>query len=107
MFIFFACGDPLFGTAEMVCRIFFVCPGACDFTERRIIEQGLTKYKSHGEFRIFLYGESTMQGDALYPKSTIEKWISLYVEDLLGKDTAKKVKIYNLARSGSNSLSNK
>ena len=92
-----------FISAEIVCRIFFVYPGACDFVERRIIEQGLTKSKPHGEFRIFLYGESTMQGDALYPKSTIEKWISIYLEDLLGKSTAKKVKIYNLARLGSNS----
>ena len=92
-----------FGLVEIVCRIFFVYPGACDFIERRIIEQGLTKYKSQGEFRVFLYGESTMQGDALYPKSTIEKWIPIYLEDLLGADKAKKVKVYNLARIGSNS----
>lgn len=91
------------GLAEIICRILFVTPGTCDFIERRIIEQGLGKYKSSGEFRIFLYGESTMQGDALSPKSTIEKWISIYLEDLLGKQTAQKVKIYNLARCGSNS----
>ena len=92
-----------FTLAEIVCRVFFVYPGACDFIERRVIEQGLTKYKPNGEFRIFLYGESTMQGDALYPKSTVEKWIAIYLKDLLGQDVAKKVKIYNLARLGSNS----
>ncbi len=92
-----------FASAELVCRVLFVCPGACDFVERRIIEQGLTKFKARDEFRILLYGESTMQGDALYPKSTIEKWISIYLEDLLGKDAAGKVKVYNLARIGSNS----
>ncbi|MBI3252597.1 MAG: tetratricopeptide repeat protein [Candidatus Omnitrophica bacterium] len=91
------------GLVEGVCRIFFVYPGASDFVERRIIEQGLTKDKSSGEFRVILYGESTMQGDALSPKSTIEKWITTYLEDLLGKDTAKRVKVYNLARIGSNS----
>ena len=89
--------------AEGVSRFLFIHPGTCDFIERRIIEQGLTPQKSGNEFRIFLCGESTMQGDALYPKSTIEKWILIYLKDVLRKDVVKRVKIYNLARLGSNS----
>ncbi len=93
----------VFVSLEGVSRVFFVRPGATDFIERRIIEQGLTKHKAKDEFRIFLYGESTMQGDALCPKFTVEKWISIYLKDLLGSDLSRKVKVYNLARLGSNS----
>ena len=92
-----------FASAEGICRILFVTPGASDFIERSIIQQKLTKFKPKDEFRIFLYGESTMHGDALYPKSTIDKWILIYLEDLLGKEIARKVKIYNFARLGANS----
>jgi len=93
----------VFASLEGVSRIFFVRPGTSDFIERRIIEEGLTKHKAKEEFRIFLYGESTMQGDALCPKFTVEKWISIYLKDLLGSDISRKVKVYNLARLGSNS----
>jgi len=93
----------VFVSLEGLSRIFFVRPGASDFIERRIIEQGLTKHKAKDEFRIFLYGESTMQGDALCPKFTVEKWISIYLKDLLGSSISRKVKVYNLARLGSNS----
>ena len=93
----------VFASIEGISRIFFVLPGASDFIERRIIEQGLTKHKAKDEFRIFLYGESTMQGDALCPKFTVEKWISIYLKDILGSDISRKVKVYNLARLGSNS----
>ncbi len=93
----------VFVSIEGVSRVFFVRPGATDFIERRIIEQGLTKHKAKDEFRIFLYGESTMQGDALCPKFTVEKWISIYLKDLLGSDLSRKVKGYTLARLGSSS----
>ena len=93
----------VFASIEGISRIFFVHPGTSDFIERRIIEQRLTRHKASDEFRIFLYGESTMQGDALCPKFTVEKWISIYLKDLLGSDISRKVKVYNLARLGSNS----
>ncbi len=91
-----------FGFLEASFALFGVRPGACDFVERRILEQKLTKYKAKNEFRIFFYGESTMQGDALYPESTIDGWVRLYLQDLFpARD--KKVTLYNFARVGSNS----
>ncbi|MBI3315494.1 MAG: tetratricopeptide repeat protein [Candidatus Omnitrophica bacterium] len=92
-----------FGALEAVSRVFFVSPGAKDYVERRILEQGLRKAKAPGEFRILFYGESTMQGDALYPKSTLDKWVLLYLEDLLPEHASRRVKTYNLARLGANS----
>ncbi|GEM_PF-802734 len=92
-----------FAALEGISCVLFVAPGARDYVERRIIEQGLTKWKSKGEYRVFLYGESTMQGDALSPESTIEKWLALYLEAALGPETASRVRIYNLARLGANS----
>lgn len=91
-----------FWALEVLFSIFFVKPGACDFIERRVLEQKLSRYKSRDEIRIFFYGESTIQGDALYPKSTIDQWVSVYLDDLL-KDTSKKIRVFNFGRLGCNS----
>ncbi len=91
-----------FAIAEGMSRI-FIFPGSYDFIERRAIEQNLPQHKGKDEFRIQLYGESTMHGCALYPYSTIDKWIRLYIKDLLPEKIAKRVTVTNFARLGSSS----
>ena len=95
IFLFFVC-------AELVARIFTV-PASFDFIERRIMEEGLSIKKEPGEYRILLFGESTMHGNHLFPKSTIRIWMQLYLENLLGKEKAKHIKIINLGRLGAGS----
>ncbi len=92
-----------FSLVEAVCSVFFVRPGARDFIERRILEQGLTRWKSDDEIRIFFYGESTIQGDALYPRSTIDLWVKAYLDDLLKEGAPKRVRVFNFGRLGCNS----
>ena len=87
------------GTTELIARVFTVS-GSFDYIERMIIEQGLKPKKNPGEYRIFLFGESTMHGNHLYPKSTIKRWIELYLENLLGEEKARNVRVVNLARLG-------
>lgn len=87
---------------EMICRI-FVFPGSYDYIERRIIEHNLPQHKNNGEFRIFLYGESTMHGGALYPHSVIGNWLRMYLSDLLPEDVMARVTIVNFGRMGANS----
>lgn len=91
-----------FGLAELVSRI-FVFPGSYDYIERRIIEHNLSQHKKSGEFRIFLYGESTMHGGALYPYSVIRGWLKLYLADLLPADVMRNVTIVNFGRMGADS----
>lgn len=91
-----------FGLAELVARQ-FIFPGSYDYIERRIIEHGLTQHKKPGEFRIFLYGESTMHGGPLYPRSVIGKWLRLYLTDLLPEGAMRNVTIVNFGRMGANS----
>ena len=91
-----------FGFAELLSRV-FVIPSSYDYIERRIMEEGLARHKKDGEFRIFLYGESTMHGGALYPYSTIGKWLKSYLSDLLPEDAARNIKIVNFGRMGSDS----
>lgn len=91
-----------FGFAELVSRI-FVFPGSYDYIERRIIEHKLSQRKKVGEFRIFLYGESTMHGGALYPHSVIGKWLRLYLADLLPEDITRNITVVNFGRMGANS----
>lgn len=81
----------------------FIFPGSSDYIERRIIEQGLKQKKAGGEFRILLYGESTMHGSHMFPHSTIDKWIKLYLADLLPKEVSMRVTTTNLGRMGANS----
>jgi tetratricopeptide (TPR) repeat protein len=82
---------------------FISVPGASDFIERCVIEQGLELKKNPGEYRIFLFGESTMHGHHLFPKSTIKKWVELYLENLLGKEKAGQVTVINFGRLGEDS----
>lgn len=91
-----------FFSLEIFARLISVT-GSYDFIERTIIQQGLKVHKKPGEFRIFLFGESTMHGSFLFPKSTIKKWVELYVEDLLGEEAAKNINIINFGRLGCDS----
>ncbi|MFH0763703.1 MAG: tetratricopeptide repeat protein [Candidatus Omnitrophota bacterium] len=91
-----------FALLEGIARL-FVFPGSSDYIERRIIEQGLKQKKAAREFRIMLYGESTVHGSHMFPHSTINKWIKLYLADLLPKEASNRVTTTNLGRMGSNS----
>ncbi|MGE0267069.1 MAG: hypothetical protein AB7S78_01255 [Candidatus Omnitrophota bacterium] len=84
---------------EGIGRIFFVT-GSSEFNERRILESGLSQRKPEGEFRVFLFGESTMHGSHLYPHSTIDRWIKIYLTNLLGEEAAARVKVINFGRLG-------
>lgn len=92
-----------FALFEIVFR-FFVPSGSSDFIERTIIQQGLEVKKKPGEYRIFLFGESTMHGNHLFPESTIKRWMELYLENLVGKEKAEQVTIINFGRLGEDSL---
>ena len=92
----------LFAVAETIAR-FLTVPGTVDFIERRIIEEDLKPQKPADQYRILFYGESTMHGNHLFPKSTIRKWMSLYLESLLGAEKAKRFKGANLGRLGASS----
>ncbi|OGX08505.1 MAG: hypothetical protein A2Z88_11200 [Omnitrophica WOR_2 bacterium GWA2_47_8] len=87
---------------EGVTRL-FAQPASYDFIERRIIEQDLPVKKAKDEYRIFLFGESTMHGHIYYPKSTIDKWLKMYLENVLGPQDAKRVRVYNFGRLGATS----
>ena len=91
-----------FAIAESVTRL-FIPPGSYDYIERRAIEQNLSHKKAGDEFRILFYGESTMHGNQLYPKSTIDKWVKLYLKDLLPADIADRVTTANFGRLGAGS----
>ena len=91
-----------FAVAEGVSRL-FIPPGSYDFIERRAIEQDLAHKKAKDEYRILFYGESTMHGNQLYPKSTIDKWLKLYLAELLPENTASRVTTTNFGRLGGGS----
>ncbi len=91
-----------FITLESVAR-FFTVPGAAHYIEQRIMEEGLTAQKPKGEYRVLMFGESTMHGNHLFPKSTIGKWVELYLGNLIGPQQAKHVKVVNLGRCGASS----
>jgi len=91
-----------FGLVELVFRL-FLFPGSYDYVERCVMDQGLHQRKAHDEYRIFLFGESTMHGHYLYPRSTIKIWMKLYLQDLLPEAVARRVTITNFGRLGEGS----
>jgi len=91
-----------FALLEGVSR-FFIPPGSYDFIERRAIEQDLAHKKAKDEYRILFYGESTMHGNQLYPKSTIDQWLKLYLAELLPENIASRVTTTNFGRLGASS----
>lgn len=91
-----------FGSAELIARL-FLFPGSYDYIERCVMDQGLRQKKAHDEYRIFLFGESTMHGHYLHPRSTIKTWMKLYLQDLLPEPAAHRVAITNFGRLGEGS----
>ncbi|MBL7158669.1 MAG: hypothetical protein ISS91_04090, partial [Candidatus Omnitrophica bacterium] len=102
VFLSFIVVAAFFAVAEGVSRL-FIPPGSYDFIERRAIEQDLAHKKAKDEYRILFYGESTMHGNQLYPKSTIDKWLKLYLAELLPENTASRVTTTNFGRLGGGS----
>lgn len=86
----------LFLILEIVFR-FVGAPGGSKFVEKVVIEEGLTRKKPKSEFRIFTYGESTMQGAHYGPTSSPAKWLGAYLEDYLPDEN---IRVVNFARVG-------
>ncbi len=79
-------------------------PSSFDYIERRLIEQDFEARKGRNEFRVFMFGESTIHGQYLFPNSTIARWMEIYLGHLLPPETASKIKVYNLGRLGEDSF---
>ena len=74
--------------------------GASDFIERTLIQQHLPLRKPAGQYRIFVYGESTVHGAGYAPASSPVKWLDAYLKDFLpGRD----IKVVNFGRLGEGS----
>lgn len=86
----------LFAVLELICR-FVTAPGAPEFYERQIIKNHLSAVKPKGEYRIFMFGESTMHGMQYSPRGTIATWLGEYLKSFL---PGKRVKIVNFGRLG-------
>ena len=80
--------------------VFFVLgfpQGASDFIERTLFQNKLELKKPSGQYRIFVYGESTVQGAGYAPSSTPVKWLEAYLHDFLpGHD----IRVVNFGRLG-------
>lgn len=96
-------GSALLGTVvvflvlEAACFIAAVPYGASHFAEKIVIAENLSPKKPAGEFRIFTYGESTMQGSQYAPRSSPARWLEAYLKDFLPD---KKIRVVNFARMG-------
>lgn len=74
--------------------------GTSDFIERAILQQKLELRKPAGQYRIFVYGESTVHGAGYAPTSSPVKWLDAYLRDFLpGRD----IKVINFGRMGEGS----
>lgn len=99
-------GSALLGTVvvflalEAACFVAAVPYGASHFAEKIIIAENLSPKKPAGEFRIFTYGESTMQGSQYAPRSSPARWLQAYLKDFLPD---KKIRVVNFARMGQGS----
>lgn len=74
--------------------------GTSDFIERTLFQNKLELKKPSGQYRIFVYGESTIHGAGYAPFSTPVKWLEAYLHDFLpGHD----IKVVNFGRLGEGS----
>lgn len=74
--------------------------GTSDFIERANLQQNLTYRKPAGQFRVFVYGESTVLGAGYAPTSSPVHWLDAYLKDFLpGRD----IKVMNFGRLGEGS----
>ncbi len=74
--------------------------GANRFNEAVIIRNNLSVHKPADEFRIFVYGESSMHGSHYWPYSSPAQWMAVYLRDFLPN---KKIRVVNFARMGQGS----
>ena len=83
--------------------VFFILgfpQGAGDFIERAILQQKLALRKPSGQYRVFVYGESSVHGAGYAPVSSPVKWLDAYLKDFLpGRD----IKVVNFGRMGEES----
>lgn len=85
-----------FALLEIVFR-FVGAPGASTFVEKVVLAEKLTPTKTKDEFRIFVYGESTMVGAQHAPQSSPPRWLEAYLTTYLPE---KKVRVINFSRMG-------
>ncbi len=86
---------------EAGCRILGMPRGASRFTEAVIIRNHLSASKPAGEFRVFLYGESSIHGSHYWPFSNPARWLEVYLHDFL---PGKNIKVVNFGRMGQGSF---
>ncbi len=87
----------LFLLLEGVCLVAGVPYGASHFVEKIVITEKFGTRKPPGEYRIFAFGESTMQGSQYAPRSNPARWLEAYLKDFLPD---KKIRVVNFARMG-------
>jgi lysophospholipase L1-like esterase len=74
--------------------------GASDFIERTILQKKLEFRKPSGQYRLFVYGESTVHGGGYAPFSSPVRWLEVYLQDFLpGRD----IEVVNFGRLGEGS----
>ncbi len=104
--ILLALGQSLMATVillfsiEGLCFLAGVPQGASTFTESVVIREHLSTHKPADEFRIFVYGESTMHGAHYWPYSNPPIWLKAYLHDYL---PGKSIRVINFARMGAGS----
>jgi tetratricopeptide (TPR) repeat protein len=76
---------------------FLGAPGASEFVERIVMQEGLGPKKPKGEIRIFTYGESTMHGSHYAPNSSPALWLKQYLKDFFPD---RNIKVVNFSRMG-------
>ncbi len=100
-----AIGQTLFSTLiflvvlEIACLLVGFPRGAQRYYEGVVVSEKLSTYKPKDEFRIFVYGESSMHGSHYAPVSNPARWLEAYLKDFLPAD--KKIRMVNFSRMGS------
>ncbi len=96
-------GRALLGTLALFCLlegIFFLAGvpyGASHFIEKVILKANLPVKKPTGEYRIFIFGESTIYGAHYADRSSPSRWLEAYLKDFLPNQ---KIRIINFGRMG-------
>lgn len=82
---------------EIGCRFLGLPTGGSRFVESTVMREKLSHHKPAGEFRIFIYGESTMVGAHYAPVSSPARWLEAYLKDYLPREN---IRVVNFARMG-------
>lgn len=98
-----AIGQALLGTLvlflllEGICFLAGIPYGATHFAEKVVIKENLPVRKPAGEYRIFVYGESTIHGAHYAERSSPPRWLEAYLRDFLPQQ---KIRVVNFGRMG-------